>query len=256
MRTLRRLWLLACAAAACHHAPRVAPSPPAAHPVAELARARAQFRRGDFGHAAVSFRRLTYELTATDPQMAEVQYYLAECEFQTGDRVQAAHDFRQVADQYPTSEYAPLALLRAGDANLRLWRRPELDPSYGETALAIYQELAGRYPDSEAAARAQLHVRQLKEWFAEKSYKAGMFYFRRRAYDSAIIYFKDVIAGYPGTPKVSDALLRLADSYRAIGYADELKETCAHLRRFFPRADGLDRSCPGTASDSSAASPS
>ena len=161
-----------------------------------------------------------------------------------------------MADQYPNSAYAPLALLRAGDANLRLWRSPDLDPSYGETALAIYQELAGRYPDSEAAARAQLHVRQLKEWFAEKSYKAGMFYFRRRAYDSAIIYFKDVIAGYAGTPRVSDALLRLADSYRAIGYKDELKETCAHLRRFFPRADGLDRSCPGTASDSSAASPS
>ena len=86
-----------------------------------------------------------------------------------------------MADQYPNSAYAPLALLRAGDANLRLWRDPELDPSYGETALAIYQELAGRYPDSEAAARAQLHVRQLKEWFAEKSYKNGMFYFKRRA---------------------------------------------------------------------------
>ena len=238
---------------ACHHAPPGAGAPDAQ---AELARARRQFRHGDFAHTTVALKRLTFQLSPTQPEMAEVRYDLAECYFQTGDRVQAAHEFRQVADQYPNSAYAPLALLRAGDANLRLWRSPELDPSYGETALAIYQELAGRYPDSEAAARAQLHVRQLKEWFAEKSYKAGMFYFRRRAYDSAIIYFKDVIAGYPGTPKVSDALLRLADSYRAIGYADELKETCAHLRRFFPRADGLDRSCPGTASDSSAASPS
>ncbi|PYO84337.1 MAG: hypothetical protein DMD65_03305 [Gemmatimonadetes bacterium] len=254
MRTLRRLWLLACAAAACHHAPRVAPSPPAAHPVAELARARAQFRRGDFGHAAVSFRRLTYELTATDPQMAEVQYYLAECEFQTGDRVQAAHDFRQVADQYPTSEYAPLALLRAGDANLRLWRRPELDPSYGETALALYQELAGRYPGTEAATRAQAHVQQLREQFAEKDYKNGMFYFRRRAYDSAIIYFKDVIANYQGTSRVPEALMRLVESYRAIGYAEELKETCANLRRFYPTAAGVTKSCP--ADSSAAAAPS
>src|SRR5947208_16926808 len=36
-----------------------------------------------------------------------------------------------------------------------------------------------------------LHVQQLREWFAEKDYKNGMFYFRRRAFDSAIIYFKD-----------------------------------------------------------------
>ena len=251
MRTMRRLWLIACLAAACHHASRVAPPPP--DPVVGLARARAQFRRGDFGHAMLAFRRLTYELAATDPQMVEVQYYLAECEFQTGDRVQAAHDFRQVADQYPTSEYAPLALLRAGDANLRLWRRPELDPSYGETALAIYQELAGRYPGTEAATRAQAHVRQLREQFAEKDYKNGMFYFRRRAYDSAIIYFKDMVANYQGTSRVPDALLRLVDSYRAIGYAEELKETCANLRRFYPTAAGLAERCRA---EPSAAAPS
>jgi outer membrane protein assembly factor BamD len=237
-------------ALACHHGPRPAATP---DPITELARARAQFRRGDFGGALVSFRRLTYELSPAQPEMAEARYQVAECYFQTGDRVQAAHEFRQVADEFPTSEYAPLALLRAGDANLRLWRDPELDPSYGQSALATYQELAGRYPGTDAAARAQAHVQQLREWFSQKDYKNGMFYFRRRAFDSAIIYFKDVIANYPGTARVADALLRLVDSYRAIGYNDELKETCAHLRRFFPQADGLDKSCPA---DSSAASPS
>src|SRR5581483_7894682 len=177
----------AAVALACHHGPRVAPAP---DPAADLARARALFRRGDFGGALKLFQRLTYELGAADSLLPEVRYSLAECYFQTGDRVQAAHEFRDVADRYPTSEYAPLALLRAGDANLRLWRRPELDPTYGENALAIYQELAGRYPGTAAAARAQLHVQQLREWFAEKDYKNGMFYFRRHAYDSGIIYFK------------------------------------------------------------------
>jgi len=241
MRAMRRSLLIAGATllAACHHGPRVVP---AADPVAELAKARAQFRSGHFGKALVSFRRLTYELGPSQPEMADVHYHLAECYYQTGDRVQAAHEFRQVADQYATSAYAPMALLRAGDANLRLWGRPELDPSYGETALAIYQELAGRYPGTEAAARAQMRVQQLRE-----------FYFRRRAYDSAIIYFKDVIATYPGTSRVPDALMRLVDSYRVIGYGDELKETCTHLRRYFPQTEGLDKSCPA---DSSTATPS
>jgi len=247
-----RFLLIAGAAllAACHHGPRVVPAPDA---VADLAKARAQFRTGNFGKALVSFRRLTNELGPSQPEMADVRYYLAECYFQTGDRVQAAHEFRQVADQYATSEYAPLALLRAGDANLRLWRKPELDPSYGETALAIYQELAGRYPGTDAAARAQAHVQQLRERFSQKAYANGMFYFRRRAYDSAIIYFKDVIATYPGTSSVPDALMRLVDSYRVIGYGDELKETCGHLRRYFPQTEGLDKSCPA---DSSTATPS
>jgi outer membrane assembly lipoprotein YfiO len=246
MRTMRPSRLVAAAAllAACHHAPRVAPKP---DPVADLAKARAQFHGGDFGGALITFRRVSFELSATQPEMIEVQYDLAECAFQTGDHVQAAHDFRQVADQYPTSEYAPLALLRAGDANLRLWRNAELDPSYGENALAIYQELAGRYPTSAPAARAQIHVQQLREWFADKDYKNAMFYFRRRAYDSAIIYFKDVIASYPGTARVPDALMRLVDSYRAIGYAEERNEACAHLRQYFPQTEGLDKTCPETA---------
>ncbi|PYP33700.1 MAG: hypothetical protein DMD49_02590 [Gemmatimonadetes bacterium] len=145
---------------------------------------------------------------------------------------------------FPDGEYAPLALLRAGDANLRLWRRPELDPEPGQTALATYQELQGRYPGTDAAARAQLHVSQINELFAEKNYKNGMFYFRRRAYDSAIIYFKDVIANYPGTRLVPDALLRLVDSYRAIRYIEELKEACANLRQYYPKTDGLAARCP------------
>jgi outer membrane protein assembly factor BamD len=239
--------------AACHRGPRVTP---ARQPDVELARARTQFRTAAFSRAMVSLRRLTFELSPAQPEMAEVRYYLAECYFQTGDRVQAAHEFRQVADQYPTSEYAPLALLRAADANLRLWKRPELDPSYGETALAVYQELVGRYPGTAAAERAGLHVLQLKEWFAEKTYKSGLFYLKRRAFDSAIIYFKDVIARFAETSRVPDALLRLIDSYRAIGYDAELKETCAHLRRFYPRANGLDGNCPPVPVDSTAASPS
>jgi len=37
------------------------------------------------------------------------------------------------------------------------------------------------------------------------------------------------------------------DSYRAIGYAEELKEACANLRQYYPKTDGLDRRCPAPA---------
>lgn len=219
-------------------------------PTVMLDRARAAFRHGHFTQAQLLFQRLTFELGPGRPELAEVRYSLAECYFQTGDRVQAAHEFRQVADQFAESPYAPLALLRAGDANLKLWRRPELDPAYGEAALAIYQELVGRYPDSDAAGRAGLHVRQLKERLATKSYKTGMFYLRRRAYDSGIIYFKDVIASYPETSLVPDALLRLVDSYRAIGYTEELHETCDHLRQYYPNTPRLAQVCPADSAGS------
>src|SRR6266508_1180332 len=237
--------------AACHPRGRTPRAAPAAQPDIDLARAMDLFHRGDFRRAQVILQRVSFELTPGTPELARVRYYMAESWFQVGDYVQAASDFRKVADEFSTTEYAPLALLRAGDANLRLWHRPELDPSYGETALAIYQELAGRFPDSDAAGRARQHVRRLENQFAEKTYKTGIFYLRRKAFDSAIIYFKDVIANYPTAQRAPDALLRLVDSYRAIGYKQELQETCEHLRRFYPQATQLDRSCPAAA-DSSA----
>lgn len=216
-------------------------------PEGELARAMTMFRNGNFRGAQTLLQRLTFEFSRNQPELAVARFYLAECQFQTGDRVLAASEFRKVADEFPTSEYAPVALLRAGDSNLRLWRRAELDPTYGEVALATYQELAARYPDSDAAARARPHVQRLQNQFAEKTYKNGMFYFRRRAWDSAIIYFKEVIANFPQAQRAPDALLRLVDTYRAIGYTPELQETCVHLRRFYPQAPGLERTCPASA---------
>lgn len=213
-------------------------------PETQFTEARALFHHGQFDKALTAYRRLMFELNAGDPGLAEARYYVAECQFQQGLLVEAAHAFRDVADQNPESPFAPLALLRAGDANLRTWRDPELDPTPGQAALAIYQELVGRYPGTEAATRAQVRVRELNDQFATKAYQNGMFYFRRHAYDSGIIYFKDVIATYPESGLVTDALLRLADTYAIIGYRDELKEVCGTLRRFHPAQAATARSCP------------
>ena len=247
---MRAYWLLSMVLlGACHHgAPVASKVDPESDPKQFLADARAAFRRGSFARALVGFRRLQFELGPGDTLLAEARYYAAECSFQTGDLTTAALAFQKVAEDFPTSEFAALALLRDGDANMRLWRRPDVDASSGQTALATYQELLGRYPGTDAAARAQVRIRQLNEWFAEKGYKTGMFYVRRRAFDSAIIYFKDIIATYPDTRLVPDALLRLVDTYRAIGYVEERKEACANLRRYYPQTAGLDSRCPAETS--------
>ena len=110
---------------------------------------------------------------------------------------QAAREFRKVSDDTPNDPLAPEALLRVGDVYADLWRRPELDPSYGQTALATYQELLNRYPGTSAAKRAQERIDELQERFAYKEYKAALYYLRLKAYDSAILYLKDLVATYP-----------------------------------------------------------
>jgi len=246
---MRFYWLLSVALlGACHSAKVETNATPDSDSQRSLEVARAAFRGGHFNRALIEYRRVQFELGPGDPLAAEARYYVAECTYQTGDLSTAAIAFQKVAEEFPTSEFAPLALLRDADANMRQWRRPDLDATVARAALATYQELIGRYPGSDAAARAHVRIAALNETLAEKGYKTGIFYLRRRAYDSAIIYFKDIVASYPDTKLVPQALLRLVDTYKVIGYIEERKETCANLRRYYPQTAGLASRCPAETS--------
>ena len=132
-----------------------------------------------------------------------------------------------------------------------LWRRPELDPSYGQTALATYQELVNRYPGTNAANRAQARIADLQERFAYKEYRAALYYFKLKAYDSAILYLKDVVATYPRAAVAPEALVKLVQAYEKLGYKEDVEETCGYIRRFHPDAAKRYRVC---ATDSTGAS--
>ncbi len=207
-----------------------------------------EFRAGRFDKAQAGFQALTFNIGARDTLYPVARYYLAECYFGEGDFVTAAREFRRVADESPGHRLAPDALLRTADSYAKLWEKPELDPSNGQTAIATDQELAGRFPDAPAARVATARLRALNEKFAQKEMQNAVFYFRRNAFDSAILYFKDLIASYPSSSLVPDAYTYIVRSYRAIGYKDQEAEFCNALRQLYPnRADTRKYCGNGTA---------
>ena len=203
----------------------------------------AAYERGDCGDAEIGFQRLTIDLPGRDPRRAQVRYYLAECQFKRRQYLEAAREFRRVADEHAQDSLAPVGLLRAGDANSRLWRRVELDATYGLSALTVYSELLARYPTSEAAARARERITELNERFAQKAYRTAVYYLRLKAYDSAIIYLRELVADYPQTSAAPEALLRLVEAYERIGYEDDKQDMCLQLQRYYPNAAARALAC-------------
>jgi outer membrane assembly lipoprotein YfiO len=201
------------------------------------------YRAGDCGLARQGFQRLVFELPGQDERQASVRYYLGECMLQGNEPLEAARQFRRVADEYPRHTLAPDGLLRAGDAYAQLWDDAELDPTYGETALATYGELVGRYPTSAAAGRARLRIAGLNEMFAEKGYKSGVFYYRLKAFDSAIIYFRNVAADYPASAFAALSVVKLIETYDRIGYVEERDDMCVYLRQYYPGTEGVEDQC-------------
>lgn len=247
--------LAACGGGRGDRSPAVSPSPASrpqetatAEEVNALWRqAEAAVRQGEWGDAIKLLERVLLELPPGDPRIPQAHYWLGEAYFARGSHLEAAREFRRASDETPNHPLAPEALLRVGDVYADLWRRPELDPTYGQTALATYQELLNRYPSSSAAKRAQLRISELHERFALKAYKAAMFYFRLKAFDSAILYLKDLVATYPRTAVVPEALVKLVEAYRKLGYREDVQETCDYIHRFHPTASGVNEVCPPAA---------
>jgi outer membrane protein assembly factor BamD len=203
-----------------------------------------QIRRGKWGDAIKHLERVLLEFSPGDSRIPQARYFLGEAKYAIGNHLEAAREFRRVSDDTPNDRLAPDALLRVGDVYADLWRRPELDPSYGQTALATYQELLNRYPNSPPASRAQLRINELQERFAYKEYRAGLFYYKLKAYESAILYLRRVVATYPRASVAPEALIKLVEAFRRLDYEEDVRETCGYLRRFHPNAV-RDRSlCP------------
>jgi outer membrane protein assembly factor BamD len=201
-------------------------------------------RRGKWGEAEKLLNRVVLEFSPGDPRIARAHFWLGEALFALGRQLEAAREFRKASDETPNDPIAPEALLRLGDVYADLWRRPELDPTYGQTAVSTYQELLNRYPGSSPGKRAEQRIAELNERFAYKAYKAALFYYRLKAYDSAILYLKDLVATYPRAVVVPEALVKLVEAYRKLGYREDVQETCGYIRRFHPKASGVGEVCP------------
>lgn len=214
----------------------------------------AKFAEQDWRKAGIAFERLMLELPRRDARLPMARLSLGESRLGQQSYLQAVREFRRVADDYPTDSLAPVGLLRAGDSYAKLWRRPELDPTYGGQAVATWQELVTRYPESRYADTARTRITGLQEWYAIKEFQAAEFYMKYKAYDAAIIYFKDLVAKYPNTKKAPEAMTRLVDAYGKLGYDEDIKEMCTFFRTTYPDAKGLAESCPATLAGSPPAS--
>ena len=192
------------------------------------------FTKHNWDDAVAGFEKLTLELPAHDTLLSRSHYYLGQAHEHRAEYLLAAQSYSRLAESFPDDSLADRALYNAGRSYQKMWHRPDLDASNGESALTAYQQLLSLYPGSALAADANRQINHLDEWFAMKDYANGVHYYRRGAYDSAIIYLKDVVKNYPTTATARRAQLKLVDAYRAIKYRDDANDVCAQLRTAYP----------------------
>lgn len=204
-----------------------------------------QFELHKWDNAIAAFEKLTLDLPARDSLLPRSYWYLATAHEKQGEHLLAAQSYSKLVESFPDDSLADDAALEAARSYWKMWRKPALDPTYGETALATYNELLGLYPTSPLVPTAQKELAQLEDWFAQKNYDTGLFYFRRKAFDSAILYFKDILQRWPNSPTARETSMRLVEAYKAIRYHEDASDLCTQLRKKYANDAGVRDVCIG-----------
>lgn len=218
----------------------------------------AEYNAKRFDNAVTGFERLTLDLSARDTLLPLAHWYLAHAHEMKKEHLLAASSYARLAESFPDDSLAPAALLLAGQSYSELWRRPDLDPTYGDLAQIQFRQLSTLYPDSPFKKQADSASLNIDERKAAKDYGIGMHYVRRKAFESSLIYFKDVVKNYPLTDMARSSLMEMVIVYRRpeLKFVPEAAETCVTLRTTYPADAAVGALCPvpGTvAADSAAA---
>ena len=207
-------------------------------------------------------------------QKVEPLYNEAADALEDGDYREAARLFNEVDRQHPYSAWATRAQLMAAYANysvsdydeavIVLDRFISLHPGNKDidyahylrslcfyerisdvsrdqqatgSALAAFEEILRRFPDSKYARDVRLKADLARDHLAGKEMEVGRFYLGRGHHLAAINRFRSVVDRYQTTTHAAEALHRLVEAYTALGVTGEAGKAAAVLGHNYPGSD-------------------
>ncbi|MEX0912386.1 MAG: outer membrane protein assembly factor BamD [Gemmatimonadota bacterium] len=171
-----------------------------------------------------------------DPRVPDARMMLGYAHMERGEYATAASHFQRLAADYPSHERALEARFQICEAYDELSPLPALDQEYTVSALINCQSVAENYPGTDEAEQAAAYVADLQYKLAQKVYQSGVFYFRRGALDSAVVYFEQVLQQYPNTSVAPAALAQLVETYDRLGYVEDAEEARQRLLQEYPQS--------------------
>ena len=135
---------------------------------------------------------------------------------------------------YPTQSDAAYVLYLLGESHLRTVPDITRDQGPARQVMVAGEELLARFPNSEYADEARLNIITIRDQLAGQEMLVGRYYQERREYPGALNRFRVVVTDYQDTRHVEEALLRLTETFLAMGLLTEAQTAAAVLGFNFP----------------------
>jgi outer membrane protein assembly factor BamD len=204
------------------------------------ATAKARLDKKDYKLAAALFdeveRQHPYSIWARRAQlMSAFSYYLI------GERTESISSATRFLSIHPGNKDAPYAYYLIALNYYEQITDVTRDQKITQQALDSMGELMRRYPGTRYAADARLKIDLINDHLAGKEMEIGRFYQRRSQWLSSVIRFRTVIDKYDTTTHTPEALMRLTESYLALGIPEEAKKAAAVLGNNYPGSKWYER---------------
>jgi len=154
--------------------------------------------------------------------------------YQGGQYEDSISSARRYIQLHPGSQDVAYAQFLIGTSYFDQIRDVTRDQDRTERAITALDEVVRKYPDTEYAVSAKRKIEQARDQLAGKEMMVGRYYMERRDFTGAINRFKIVVTRYQTTRHVEEALLRLTETYLALGIVGEAQTSAAVLGHNFP----------------------
>jgi outer membrane protein assembly factor BamD len=199
-----------------------------------------RMRTRNYAQAALIFeeveRQHPYSVWARRAQlMSAFNYYAAR------DHTKSIEAARRFLSIHPGNRDAPYALYLVALNYYEQINDITRDQATTRQAMESLGEVVRRYPDTAYADDARLKLDLVRDHLAGKEMEIGRFYQRRRQWLASVIRFRIVIDTYQTTSHTPEALMRLTESYLALGIPEEARRSAAVLGANYPQTQWYAR---------------
>lgn len=199
-----------------------------------------RLQRRQYTDAAALFdeveRQHPYSVWARRAQlMSAFSYYAA------GDHTKSIESARRFLSIHPGNRDAPYALYLVALNYYEQITDVTRDQAITRQARDALGEVVRRYPTTPYAADARVKLDLVRDHLAGKEMEVGRFYQRRSQWLAAAQRFRTVVDEYQTTTHAPEALMRLTESYLALGIPEEARKAAAVLGANYPNTPWYQR---------------
>jgi outer membrane protein assembly factor BamD len=200
----------------------------------QFALAKREFEKKHYDQAVIEFQKLIFNYPGA-VFIDSAQYLLGMSYFDEKECPLAIVEFNKLLSSFPTSQLSDDAAFMVAFCDFEMSPRAELDQKYTSQAIEELQTFLDDYPTSDRAKDAQDLLNQCRTKLAKKAYKNGRLYSKRKQYEAALIYLKDVVNGYHDTEWAAPAQFQIGEVYFNQKKFDQAKEEYQKFLENFPQ---------------------